>query len=288
MKTLQGKIVFITGAGSGFGRCLALDVAKQGGTPILADVNAAGLDETGRLIAAMGGQQGGRFGKQVLDIRSRAAWEQAAAATEKAFGGIDVLINNAGVFCRTESFLEATEEHNHFLMDVNFWGMHHGTNVMVPYLARQPEAHLVNTASSLALIGSPMHATYCATKAAVARYTDVIREELHGTRIGVTTVFPGASRTNLGRNVKFDDPKAYEDSVKNFDRFATTPPEVVSRKVIGAILHNKPHVATGMDGKMMSLFSRLAPRTGHWLMGAVYRKIGDPKLFARLRQLRSA
>ncbi|HEX5805873.1 MAG TPA: SDR family NAD(P)-dependent oxidoreductase [Macromonas sp.] len=284
MKTLQGKVVFITGAGSGFGRCLALDVAKLGATPVIADVNQAGLAETSQLLKGLNA----RHGQQSFDIRDRAAWEQAAQAVEREFGGIDVLINNAGVFCRTESFLEATNDHNHFLMDVNFWGMHNGVNVMVPYLAKRPDAHIVNTASSLGLIGSPMHATYCATKAAVANYTDVIREELYGTSIHVTTVYPGASKTNLGKNVKFDDPKAYEESVKNFEKFASTPPEAVSAAIIKAMLRNKPHVATGVDGKFMAFMKRVAPRFGHYLMGAVYRKIGDPKLYARLNLLKRA
>lgn len=282
MRTLQGKVVFITGAGSGFGRCLALEVAKLKAIPVLADVNVEGLAETGRQLQSLGA----RFGTQSFDIRSREAWEKAAAATEKEFGGIDVLVNNAGVFSLTESFLESSDEHCHFVMDVNFWGMFHGTRTVVPYLAKRPEGHLVNTASSLALIGSPMHSVYCASKAAVANFTAVVREELHGTRIGVTTVFPGASRTNLGRNINAGTAEEREENAKNFDRFAKTLPETVARKMISAILHNKPLVATGTDGRALAFLQRAAPLLGHRLLGAAYRKISDPKLFARLNELR--
>ncbi|WP_182915932.1 SDR family NAD(P)-dependent oxidoreductase [Massilia cavernae] len=282
MRTLKDKVVFITGAGSGFGRCLALQVAKLHGIPVLADIDADGLAETVRQLQLVDA----RYGSHVLDIRSRQAWEAVAAATEKEFGGIDVLINNAGVLSRTESFLELSEEHCRFLMEVNFWGMFYGTRTMIPYLAKRPEGHLVNTASSLALIGSPMHSVYCASKAAVANFTAVVREELYGTRIGVTTVFPGASRTNLGRNVPADSAEIHEANVKNFDKFASTLPDAVAAKIVAAILNYRTKVVTGMDGLAMSFFNRAAPRTGHWLLGAAYRKIGDPKLYARLAELR--
>jgi NADP-dependent 3-hydroxy acid dehydrogenase YdfG len=283
MRTLQGKVVFITGAGSGFGRSLALAMARRGAIPVLADIQEDGLAETGRQLQAIGA----RFGTQVLDIRDRDQWERAAQATQQTFGGIDVLINNAGVLSRAESFLELAEDHCRFVMEVNFWGMVQGTRVMVPYLAQRPEAHLVNTSSSLALIGSPMHSIYCASKAAVANYTAVVREELRGTAIGVTTVFPGASRTNLGRNVSADSAQQRESNAKNFEKFATTLPEAVAARIIAAILAKRPVVVTGADGHALSFFQRAAPVWGTRLMAAAYRKISDPRLFERLRSLNS-
>ncbi len=284
MRTLEEKVVFITGAGSGFGRALALEVAGRGAVPVLADINAEGVAETAGLLS----ERQARYHCVELDVRQREAWEAAAAEVERELGGIDVLINNAGILSRAESFLELDEEHCRFVFEVNFWGMYHGTRTLAPYLAKRPEAHLVNTSSSLALIGTPMHSIYCASKAAAANYTAVVREELAGSRIGVTTVFPGASRTNLGRNVSADSDEQREANAKNFEKFASTPPEKVARAVVSAILHRRAVVVTGVDGKALGVLQRLAPRTGYKLMAAAYRRISDPQLFARLRQLAGA
>jgi NADP-dependent 3-hydroxy acid dehydrogenase YdfG len=284
MKTLRNKVVFITGAGSGFGRALALEVASRGAIPVIADISADGIAETARLLDALGA----KHLSATLDVRDAAAWQRTAEEAERALGGIDVLINNAGVLSRAESFLELSEEHCRFVFDVNFWGMFHGTRTLVPYLAKRPEAHVVNTSSSLALIGTPMHTIYCASKAAVANYTAVLREELAATRIGVTIVYPGASKTNLGRNVPADSAEQREANAKNFEKFATTSADRVARAIVTAILRRQAVVVTGLDGKAMRLMQRLAPGFGHWMMAAAYRRISDPRLFARLRSLGAA
>jgi NAD(P)-dependent dehydrogenase (short-subunit alcohol dehydrogenase family) len=281
MRNLESKIVFITGAGSGFGRALALELAARKAIPVVADVDREGLAGTGRLLQ----ERGARFGSQVLDVRSRDAWEQAARDTASEFGGVDVLINNAGILSRAESFLELSEDHCRALFEVNFWGMFYGTRAFVPLLALRPEAHLVNVCSSLALIGTPMASVYCASKAATANFTAVVREELAGSQIGVTAVFPGASKTNLGRNIPVDNAEQREANAKNFERFATTPAEKVARKIVAAIEHRRPVVVSGVDAHFLNWFARLAPRAGYKLMAAAYRKVSDPKLFAGLKAL---
>jgi short-subunit dehydrogenase len=282
MRTLENKIVIITGAGSGFGRTLALELADRKAIPVITDVNADGLAETAGLLEA----KGVRYGKYLLDIRSRVAWDGIAAAAEKEFGGIDVLINNAGVMSRAESFLELSEEHCRFIFEVNFWGMYQGIQAVVPYLAKRREAHIVNVASSLALIGTTMASIYCSSKAAIASYTYILREELRGSNIHVTLACPGVARTNLGRNVSANSKEQQELNAKNFDRFATMPPEKVAKKLASAILANRRMVTTGIDGKLQAILQRLAPGFGYWLMATAYRKIADPKLFARLDALK--
>ena len=284
MKTLKNKVVFITGAGSGFGRALALEVASRGSIPVVADISADGLAETGKLLDAAGA----KHHRLTLDVRDATAWQRAAAETQDALGGIDVLVNNAGVLSRAESFLELSEAHCRFVFDVNFWGMFHGTRSLAPYLATRSEGHIVNMSSSLALIGTPMHTIYCASKAAVANYTAVLREELAATRIGVTIVYPGASKTSLGRNVPADSAEQREANAKNFEKFATTPAEKVARAIVEAILRRRSVVVTGADGKALSLMQRLSPGVGYRVMAAAYRRISDPQLFARLRSLGDA
>ena len=115
MHTLGKKVVIITGAGSGFGRSLALEMADRKAIPIIVDINAEGLAETAKLLEG----KAARYGKHALDICSRAAWDEVAAKVEKEFGGIDSLINNAGVMSRAESFLELAEDHCRFIFEVN-------------------------------------------------------------------------------------------------------------------------------------------------------------------------
>jgi NAD(P)-dependent dehydrogenase (short-subunit alcohol dehydrogenase family) len=283
MRTLDGKIIAITGAGSGFGRATALAVAKRKGVPVILDVNEQGVAETAKLL----GEGGARFAQHKLDVRDAARWAEVVNAIVAEFGGVHALVNNAGVMCRPESFLDVAEEHGRFIFDVNFWGMFHGMRAFVPHLAKQQNANIVNVASTLALIGSPMHGVYCAAKAAMTSLTAVVRDELAHTSIRVTTIFPGPSKTNLGRNVPTNSDVQRELNAKNFEKFAITTPETVANKIVGAMLRNRSLVTTSPDGAFTLLMQRLAPVSGHALMGKVYRKVSDPKQFASLNTLKS-
>lgn len=282
MRSLENKVVAITGAGSGFGRATALGIAARKGIPVLLDVNEQGLAETAELLKA----KNARYAQHTLDVRNAARWQEVADAIIKEFGRVDVLVNNAGVMCRPESFLEFEEDHGRFIFEVNFWGMVHGMRVFAPLLAKQPEANIVNVASTLALIGTPMHGVYCASKGATMSMTSVVRQELAHTSVRVSTVFPGPSKTNLGANVPVKSEADRVENVKNFNKFALTTPEAVANKIIGAILHNRALVTTSPDGVFAHLMQRLAPISGQSLMGKIYRKVSDPKQFARLDQFR--
>lgn len=281
MKTIADKIVAITGAGSGIGRALALEVARHKGMPVLLDVNEKGLEETAQLIAALGGGSE----RYVLDVRDPAQWAVVADKVIARFGHVDVLINNAGVFSLAQSFLEIKPEYARFIYDVNVWGAFNGARVFVPLLAKRPEAALVNVASSLAFVSSPLYAVYCSSKSAVAGLTNALRQELSHTRIHVMTVFPGPTKTNLGRNVEAADRQKQDEHASLFNKFAITLPETVARNVVKGLLGNRKLVCGSADAKFTQILTRLAPMAGHALMGAVMRKAAGPKLFARLGEL---
>jgi NADP-dependent 3-hydroxy acid dehydrogenase YdfG len=283
MRSLEDKIVCITGAGSGFGRALALRIAARKAVPVLLDVDDKGLAETSRLLD----KEGTRHAQHRLDVRDAARWSEVVNAVVAEFGQVDVLVNNAGVMCRPESFLDFAEDHGRFIFDVNFWGMVHGMRAFAPALARRAEANIVNVASTLALIGTPMHGVYCASKAAITSMTAVVRQELAGTSIAVSTIFPGPSKTNLGANVPVDSEEKRKANVANFEKFAITTPEAVADKIIGAILRKRARVTTSADGALTQWMQRLSPVGAHALMGTVYRKVSDPAQFRGLAQLRS-
>jgi len=282
MKSLSQKIVAITGAGSGIGRCTALEVARHGGIPFLRDVNAAGLEETAQLVRALGG----KTGWQTLDIRDADQWKAAADKIIAEFGHVDVLINNAGVFSLAQDFMEIDMKQARFIFDVNVFGTFNGCRAFVPLLATRPEATLVNVASSLALVATPLYAAYCASKAAVSGLTNVLRDELSGTRIHVMTVFPGPTKTNLGRNVVTDDKKEHDEHANHFEKFAITTPEAVAKKIVKGILRNKKQLTTSADSKFAQIMSRISPMMGHALMAYVMRKVANPKLYKRLDALK--
>jgi NAD(P)-dependent dehydrogenase (short-subunit alcohol dehydrogenase family) len=276
MKSLNGKIVFLTGAGSGIGRALALQLAKEGAIAVLADISKANLAETLALVQA----QGGQASIQLLDIRDEQAFHAAADACIALHGKVDVLINNAGVLSRNVSFLEMDIAHQRFVFDVNFWGAVNGCRAFVPHLAMRQEAAVVNVSSSLAVCGAPFHSAYCASKAAILAYSEVMRVELAGSNIALTVVLPGAAKTNLGANVSAVSHEEAEKTAKNFNRFATTTPETVARRTIAGIKRGKARVKTGIDGKFTVFLGQLFPVTAHRLMGWAYRKVGDPAQYA--------
>ena len=281
MKTLADKIVAITGAGSGIGRCIAVEVARHKGIPVLLDLNEQGLKETAQMVA----DAGGKSEWMTLDIRNEEQWQAVADKIMASFGRVDALINNAGVFSLSESFLEIDMQRARFIFDVNVFGTFTGCRVFAPLLAKQAEATLANVASSLALVPTPLYSAYCASKGAVSNLTNVIREELSGTSIHVMTIFPGPTKTNLGRNVQTENTAAHDEHANHFEKFAITTPEQVARKVVKGILRNKKQVCTSADSTFAQVMGRLSPMGGNALMAWVMRKVAHPKLFTRLNGL---
>ena len=281
MRTLADKVVAITGAGSGIGRCIALEVARHKGIPVLLDLNEAGLKETAQMVNA----QGGKTEWHTLDIRDADQWQAVADKIIAGLGRVDVLINNAGVFSLSEDFMTIDLQRARFIFDVNVFGTFVGCRTFVPLLAKRPEAALVNVASSLALVPIPLYSAYCASKGAVSNLTNVIREELSGTSIRVSTVFPGPTKTNLGRNVQTENKAAHDEHASHFEKFAITTPEHAARKIVKGILAGKKQICTSGDAKFTQIMSRLAPMVGNALSGWVMRKVANQKLYARLDEL---
>jgi NAD(P)-dependent dehydrogenase (short-subunit alcohol dehydrogenase family) len=278
MRDLTGRVAVITGAGSGFGRALAVRLAAERAIPVLLDRDPNGLAETAAMLD-------GATVSHVLDVRDGAAMQAIADSVQERFGRIDIMINNAGMISRAESFLEMDEAHARLVFEVNYWGVNHGCRAFAPYLARQTEAALVNVASSMGACGCPLHSAYCASKAAVISYTEVLRQELRGSGIAVTVVLPGAAKTNLGRNIPIEDAARKEQAVKNFERFARTTPQTVADKIVRGIKAKRHSVTTGIDGTGLVWLTRHFPRTAHRTLNFAYRRSAEPSQFAVLDAL---
>lgn len=192
MKKFNRKVAAITGAGSGMGRALAIQLADLGCHLAIADIDREGLEETYNII----GKKADEIACFELDVSDRQKVYDFASDAHKHHEHIDIVINNAGI--SSQISIEAMSyAYFESLMNVNFWGVVYGCKAFLPMLQKRPEAHIVNVSSTFALAAFPNHAAYNASKAAVRSFTETLAAELMGSSIGVSCVIPGAVRTNI-------------------------------------------------------------------------------------------
>ncbi len=257
MKELAHKTAAITGAASGIGRMLAVNLARQGCNLAIADIDAGGLKETAALV-----ENGVKVSTHIVDVSDREQVYSYAQEAAAHHGGVDIIINNAGV--ALGDFLETVPlEDFEWLMGINFWGVVYGTMAFLPYLRKRPEGHVVNISSINGILTNPNNGPYCAAKFAVKGYSETLCQELHGTNIRVSCVHPGGIKTNIARNTRFNcamyslsREKAislYEDEL-----FRTTADEA-AQVIIQGIRRNKRRILIGMDAKILDLITRMFP-----------------------------
>ncbi|MGB0119526.1 MAG: SDR family NAD(P)-dependent oxidoreductase [Solirubrobacterales bacterium] len=188
--SLNGKIVAITGGAGGIGMATSKALARSGAKVSIGDLNHAAAEEAAGQLGD--GHLGGRV--DVTDAESFEAWIER---TEAEMGPVDVLINNAGVMI-LNAFEDEPDEVAALTISVNLTGVINGCKIAMRRMKPRRQGRIVNIASQAGKAGFPGGATYCATKFAVVGLSDAIRNELHGTGVGVTTVMPGAVETELG------------------------------------------------------------------------------------------
>ena len=154
MKTLDDKVVVITGAGSGIGRALAVNLARRGSLLALSDVDEAGLAETVELTATAGARE---VRSDRLDVADRAGFAAYAASVAEHFGRVNVVVNNAGVALAGD-LVDLTYEDMDWIVGINFWGVVHGTKEFLPHLIASGDGHVVNISSLFGLISCPARA----------------------------------------------------------------------------------------------------------------------------------
>ncbi len=285
---LAGKVVVITGAGSGIGRALALAAAGHGARLALSDIDDAGLAETVRLLGEPDGEAGG-LGEPVararadrLDVRDRVAMSAYAASVAAEFGCVDVLINNAGV-ALTAPLLEMAYADFEWVMDVDFWGVVNGSKEFLPYLIASGDGYLVNLSSLFGLLGVPSQSAYNAAKFAVRGFTESVRQEMlvAGHPVRVCCVHPGGVRTAIVRNSRVAPGQDHAALVDFFDRrLAKTSAGKAAEAILAGMLAGKPRILVGADAKVLDLLVRV--------LGARYQRLAAV-IFARTvnRRIRS-
>ena len=261
---VANKVVVVTGAGSGMGRELSLQLAARGAKVALVDFRAETLAETAKLVTDKGGQ----CSQHVLDVSDGAAVAALPSAVRAQLGDADALINNAGIiqpFVKINDLALSDAEH---VMRVNFTGPLTLVKAFLPGLLARPEAHILNVSSMGAYAPVPGQSVYGASKAAIKLFTEGLRSELIATKVGVTVVFPGAIATNIAANSGMDMPA---DAAEN-SKMKTTAAPVAAAAMLDAIENNKPRICIGQDAKMMDIMTRINPV---WAAKVIYKQMAE-------------
>lgn len=249
----EGKCAVITGAGSGIGRALALQLNREGCSLYICDINCETLAETAALLE----RREVACDRQVLDVADRAAVHAWAERIDSERGSVDIVINNAGVGlgARVE---EMAYDDLDWLMGINFWGVIHGTMAFLPLLKRAPQGHLVNLSSLFGMIAVPTQSAYNAAKFGVRGFTESLRQEMAGTNVHVCCVHPGGIATNIARDSRGGGASP-EERHERFQRFARTSAASAAAQIARAIEKRKPRLMLGADSKIAALVAQLFP-----------------------------
>lgn len=256
MRTFDGKVAVITGAGSGIGRALALDLATRGARLALSDKDEVGLLETAERCTARNARE---VHTEKLDVSDRAAMAAYAATVAAELGGVDVVFNNAGIALHGE-FEETSYDAFERIMDVNFWGVVHGSKEFLPHLVASGDGHLVNVSSLFGLMGMPGQTAYNASKFGVRGFTEALRMEMLAARhpVQVSCVHPGGIKTAIARNAATTSSHDPATVARTFDsKLARTSAEDAATVILSGVLKNRPRIVVGTDAKLLDAYVRL-------------------------------
>jgi short-subunit dehydrogenase len=274
MKSFAGKVAAITGAGSGIGRALSISLARERCDLALSDIDTDGLEETARLAASFGG----RVTTQKVDVADRDAVHSWADQAAREHARVNLVFNNAGV--ALGSTLEGVSyEDFEWIMNINFWGVVHGTKAFLPHLRASGDGHVVNISSVFGIVAVPTQGTYNATKFAVRGFTEALRQELDlsGGPVSATCVHPGGIRTNIAKSSRISDSiSAFVDvstARDRFDKMFITSAEQAASTILGAVRRNARRVLVGRDAYVIDALSRLAPAASQRLTMAFARRV---------------
>ncbi len=250
---VNGKVWVVTGAGSGMGRELTLQLLERGARVAAVDLSPERLQETAALATA-----GERLSTHVLDITDRAAAEALPDAVLAAHGAVDGLLNNAGIIQPFVPVVDLDYAAIQRVLDVNLMGTLHLVKAFLPLLLERPEAHIANVSSMGGFFPFPGQTIYGASKAAVKLLTEGLYAELADTRVGVSVIFPGAVATSITTNSGVAEPVPVDPDAK---APPTTSADKAARVMIDGIERGRLHINVGPDATLMSLAIKVAPKT---------------------------
>ncbi len=248
MKDFTDKVAVVTGAGSGIGRALATDLAGRGAKLAISDIDTEGLAATRESCEALGAD----VHAATLDVTDRDGVFAYADEVETYFGRVNLVVNNAGV-ALAASALDQTMDDIQRVVDVDWWGVAHGTQAFLPKLVASGDGALVNISSVFGIVAVPGQSAYHAAKFAVRGYTEAIAQEaeLDGLPITVHCVHPGGILTNIARNAEVRGD--WGDLQSAFDRVARTSPERCAEVILTGVAKRRKRILVGADAWALHL-----------------------------------
>src|ERR1700761_391677 len=274
MEGFAGKVAAVTGAGSGIGQALALELGRSGASVAISDVNLDGLGVTEERLKAIGAP----VKSDRLDVTEREAFQIYADHVKDNFGKVNQIYNNAGIAYTGDVDISHFKDIER-VMDVDFWGVVNGTKAFLPHLSASGDGHVVNISSLFGLMSIPGQAAYNSAKFAVRGFTEALRQEMVLNRepVKVTSVHPGGIKTAIARNAltaEGVDPAAQS---KVFDkRLASTTPQRAAEIILDGVRKNRARVLVGQDAVIIDLLVRITGSHYQRLFAPVIAKIKPP------------
>jgi NAD(P)-dependent dehydrogenase (short-subunit alcohol dehydrogenase family) len=258
LKDFNGRRALVTGAASGLGRCLALSLAERGADVVVVDVNEGGLGETAAAVEA----KGRRCLARRVDVSDYAAMWAMAEEVISDWGGVDLLVNNAGVGVGGE-LKDVPIEDFEWIVGINLMGEVYGTKLFLPGMLERGSGHILNVASLSGLVVLPLHLPYTTTKFALVGFSEALWIELKRRGIGVTVVCPGAIRTNImdstrsheGEGNAMQFARKWQDVLQK----AGKEPEEVAEIALRAVGRDRFMALTGPEAYLLYYLKRLSP-----------------------------
>ncbi|MAU38204.1 MAG: SDR family oxidoreductase [Rhizobiales bacterium TMED94] len=269
MKSFKDKVAVITGAGSGMGRELAINLAKENCNVVICDINKKTIQETEEIIR----KYNVSCTALNLDLREERNISTLLETTLKNFSKVDLLFNNAGVVAPS-SFLNLSEKDWDWCNDINFNALVKLTRIFLPHLMKNEEAALINTSSIFGIITTPNNTVYHSSKFAVRGFTESLAMELRDEKIQIHSVYPGHIGTNIVLDAKFDkdflstNDNKTEDSDNEpitIQEFGSTfrdtgmDPDKAAKIILKGVKKNKKRIFVGLDAKVMEIAQRITP-----------------------------
>ena len=297
MKTFKDKVAAITGAASGMGRTLAVQLAREGASLSLSDVDTVGLKETVKLAeeAAIDKGQKIKVTSQKLDVSDKDAMYAWADKTAKDHGKVNLIFNNAGVAYASPVYAVDWDKFE-WIMGINFWGVVYGTRAFLPHLQAAGDGHIINTSSLFGICAQPTQSCYNATKFAVRGFTESLRQELDMMNCGVsaTRVHPGGIKTAIARKSK-GEPEleefmgtTHEDGKDFFEKFFITTAEKAADIILKAVKKDKRRILVGPDAVALDAMTRALPEKYQQIIVGQVKKMRDKQIARKKRKAAEA